>query len=62
MSEHKQALKDLVDALDRVMPTLDSLASFAFVHGIKYPPEVISIEKELKAARDLLKKDSENNG
>jgi hypothetical protein len=62
MGEYKQALKDLVDALDRVMPTLDSLALLASLRGIKYPPEVISIEKELKAARDLLNKDSEDNG
>jgi hypothetical protein len=57
MDEYKQALKDLVAAIDRCMPTWDTLALLAGNHGLHYPPEIMSIENELRVARDLLNKE-----
>ncbi len=48
----RDALRDLVDALDRCKPGIDSAFSMAWVHGQRYDGP--TYEKELEAARTAL--------
>jgi len=50
----RTALENLLKGIDRVMPTLNSACTIAYIHGIKYTPEQISIEKEIAEARKAL--------
>ena len=48
----RDALRELVDALDRCKPGIDSAFSMAWVHGQRYDGP--TYEKELEAARTTL--------